>query len=205
MATKKPTAVAVVDEKELSADKAQLTKASNYATSLQVTDLDTYNAAMEEGKRIKEVLKKVETRREEITKPLNDALKSARALFKPIEDGLDEALKTIKGKMVTWHTEASRKEAEEKAKIAADLESGKIKKEETAIRKIGEVEHVEKTTATEKASSTMRTVKKWRVIDKTQIPYEFLEPDMVKIKASFRAGTPVAGVEEYEEQELAIG
>lgn len=205
MVTKKPTvSPALVSPKEMESNQAQLTKASNYATSLKVVDMDTYNAAMEEGKKIKEALETVTSRREEITKPMNDALKSVRTLFKPIETGLEDALKTIKSKMVAWHQEASRKEAEEKAKIAAKAEAGKIK-EETAIRKIGEVEHVEKTNATEKASSTMRTVKKWRVVNKTQIPYEFLEPDMVKIKASFRAGTPVPGVEEYEEQELAIG
>ena len=196
---------ALVDEKELSANKAQLTKASNYATSLKVTDLETYNAAMEEGKRIKEILENVVSRREDITKPLNDALKSVRSLFKPIETGLEDALATVKSKMISWHTESKRKEEEERAKIAADLESSKIKKEETALRKIGEVDHVEKSTATESASSTMRTVKKYRVVNKTQIPYEFLEPNMVSIKASFRAGRPVAGVEEYESQELALG
>ncbi len=31
-----------------------------------------------------------------------------------------------------------------------------------------------------------------------------MEPNMVAIKASFRAGTPVDGVEEYEDQQLAI-
>lgn len=189
--------------KEIAIYKGQATKVISYAGTLIVATKEDYDGALDEGKKIKDILSKVETRREEITKPLNTALKSARELFKPIETSLGEALDTIRMKMTVYHNEQLRIAREEEAKIAKKLEEGRIKPE-TAIRKMEAVVVPVKTTATEKASATMRTVQKWRVVDKSKIPLEFLVEDMVKIRASFRAGTPVAGVEQYEESELAI-
>lgn len=189
--------------KEIATYKGQATKVAGYAGSLTVVTQADYENALEEGKKIKDILSKVETRREEITKPLNAALKSARELFKPVEASLGDALATIRSKMTTFHNAQLAEAREKEAAIARKVEAGRMKPE-TAVRKMETVATPEKTVATEKASATMRTVQKWRVVDKAAIPLEFMEPDMVRIRASFKTGKPITGVEQYEESELAI-
>lgn len=189
--------------KDLTPEKAKATKAMTYATGLVVTSKADYDLALEEGKRIKTILESVTSRREEITKPMNEALKSTRALFKPIETQLESSLLTIRRKMTDWFSEEKRREEAEQAKLANRVEKGTMKPE-TAVKKAAEIQAPESHTKTETAAATMRTVIKYRVVDITKIPHQFLEPNMVAIKAEFRAGRPVAGVESYEEQEVAI-
>lgn len=212
MATKEK-GVAMIDPKELSANKAQLTKASNYATDLQVTSKEDYEMALDQGKKIKTALDTVVSRREEITRPMNDALKSTRALFKPIETGFEEALATIKGKMTRWFTEEKRRVDEETAKIAARVEKGTLK-EETALRKIGEVEKVERVVETETAKASMRTVRKVRFASLKLMPpedinflvqHDYIIWDSVKARKDALSNLVVPGSEIYEDQELAIG
>jgi phytoene dehydrogenase-like protein len=201
--TKTSTDTTTDVSKEIATVKSQATKAVTYATSLEVTSDEDYAAALEEGKRIKDFLNGVTARKELITKPMYAAYKSTMALFKTVEDPASEALDMIRAKMTRFHNEKRLKEEQERAKLAAKVESGKMKPE-TAMKKAEAIETTEKTVATGSAQATMRTVKKYRVVNKEAIPPKFLLPDMVAIKASFRAGLPVNGVEEYEEQELAI-
>lgn len=193
----------VIDPKELTATKAQLTKASNYATDLLVESQEDYNAALEQGKKIKTMLDTVVARREEITRPLNDALKSTRSLFKPIEEGMQGALDVIRGKMQLWFKEMKRIEAEEKEKIAARVEKGTLK-QETGLRKMDEVQSVAKTQDTGAAKATMRTVRKVRVINPDVVPDQYWEMNMVMIRKDALANVAIPGVEVYEDQELAI-
>ena len=202
--TKKPeTEIVNFDPKEITALQPQAKHAVTYATSLEVTSDKDYTAALEEGKKIKNYLNVVIARKEIITKPMYASYKSIVSLFKTLEDPANDALSMIRSKMTAFHNEKLQKEEAERAKIAAKVESGYIKPE-TAMKKSEEVEVTEKTSKTETATATMRTVMKWRVSDKSKIPLQFMEPNMTAIKASFRAGTPVEGVEQYEEQELAI-
>jgi hypothetical protein len=46
---------------------------------------------------------RVTARKEEITRPMNEALKSARSLFKPIEEACAKAEQIAKEKLLTWH------------------------------------------------------------------------------------------------------
>ncbi len=52
---------------------------------------------------VKEIGEKITARKEEITKPMNDALKSVRSFFRPYETRCEEAEAAIKGKILDWH------------------------------------------------------------------------------------------------------
>jgi hypothetical protein len=194
----------LIPTKEVKQYETQIAEAASYSTSLIVNSPEDYQAALEEGKRIKVTIDSIVSRKEEITKPLNASLKSIRDLFKPFETAGENALTTIKTKMLTYTREEARKADEAKQKLVERVERGTMKSE-TAVRKMGEMTEPEKTVKTETAKATTRTVIKYRVTDKSKIPLQFLEPDMVAIKAEFKKGSPVAGVEAYEEQELSIG
>ena len=91
-----------VETKELAVVRGQVTKAMDAANGLAIGTKEEMVAATDVLSRIKKVAKMARDRKEEITKPLNDALKSARDLFRPLEDGLAEAERIVKGKMVAW-------------------------------------------------------------------------------------------------------
>ena len=190
--------------KEIEVYKKEVAGAASFSKTLAIKNQDDYERAFSEGKKIKDRLDEIVARKEEITKPMNSALKSIRELFKPIEMAGGEAIRVIKNKMLVYTTEQTRKAEETKLKLAGRVERGTMKVD-TAVRKIGEVETPEKTTVTADGRATTVTCKAWRVVDKSKIPLEFMEPDMVAIKASFRSGKPVAGVEEYADQGIKFG
>ncbi len=192
----------IVQTKELEGYKQQVATAEKFSTTLEVKTENDYQAALAEGKRIKEQLEIITARKDEIIKPLNSSLKSVKALFAPIEEAGENALKIVRTKMLEY---ANKKEAKAEVKIdkiVQKFEDGKISEGEAHAKIF--VATPQKTVTTEAGSATVKKVKKYYVVDKSKIPLQFLEPDMVRIKASFKAGTPVDGVEERIENELAI-
>lgn len=194
--------------------KQQVTKANDVVSALKVTTPQEYENAVEIGGKLKKVIKMVTERKEEITKPMNEALKSARALFKPMEEMLDSAEMELKNKMLTFREEerkiASQKEKERQEELAKAQEALKkneiTSEQEREVRwAIPEVKEIEKTVKSSTgAKATEKTVTEYVVVDKTKIPVHFMEPDMVKIKASFKAGLPVDGVEERTKQVMSF-
>ncbi len=189
--------------------KTQVGKALATVQALPVITKEDYEQAVEVGGKLKKVFKMVTERKEEITKPMNEALKSARALFKPLEETLEQAESELKGKMLVYKSEERKKEDE--ARRIADEEIAKAKeqleKKEITIDSASKTTmmanyhadqaKVEKTVKTETgAKATEKFVLEYVVTDTTKIPLHFMEPDMVRIKASFKAGMPVEGVEE---------
>ena len=204
MATKTKTAsVSIIPQKELTNYNREASKVEQFSASLVITSNEDYDKAMNAGLEFKATLDKITARKEEITKPLNASLKSVRELFKGIEMPFDNALGTIRQKMLNFRSAQRAKQDEEKNRLAGRVERGTMKPE-TAVAKMSAMKEAPKTAASDAGSATARLVKKYRVTDKAKIPLDFMEPDMAKIKASFRAGTPVSGVEEYEEEELAF-
>lgn len=194
--------------------KQQVAKANDVVSALKVTTPQEYEYAVEIGGKLKKVIKMVTDRKEEITKPMNEALKSARALFKPMEEMLDSAEMELKNKMLAFREEerkiALQKEKERQEELAKAQEALKkneiTPEQEREVRwAIPEVKEIEKTVKSSTgAKATEKTVTEYVVVDKTKIPVHFMEPDMVKIKASFKAGLPVEGVEERTKQVMSF-
>ena len=200
--------------------KVQANKALETVQQLSITTADDYVNAVEVGGKLKKVSKMITDRKEEITKPLNEALKSARALFKPFEEMLEQAESDLKKKMLHFKEmerkaqEEAEKKAMEEARKAEELaKANKIDKteQEEMVKnafdtwKETEENMTSKTSRTESgAKATEKTIKEYVVVDKSKIPLQFMEPDMVKIKASFKAGTPVEGVEEREKSIISF-
>jgi hypothetical protein len=200
--------------------KVQAHKALETVQQLSITNPEEYTNAVEVGGKLKKVAKMITDRKEEITKPLNEALKSARALFKPFEEMLEQAEADLKSKMLSFK-EAERKEQAEAEKKAMDearraeelMKANKIDKAEQEeivqnafdVWKETENNITAKTSRTETgAKATEKTIKEYVIVDKSKIPLQFMEPDMVRIKASFKAGTPVEGVEEREKSIISF-
>lgn len=202
----------IVPVQEIEKYQKEIKSAEKFSLDLEVkTDAD-YEAALAEGKVVKTQLDAIVARKEEITKPMYSSYKSILALFKPIETSGEAALAKIKSKMLAYKQAQAAKVEADKQKLAERVERGTMKPE-TAVRKMDAMQAPVQTVKTDAGKATTKKVKKYRLVDVYALPKEFLKPtlklsdvaDTDKVKAAFKLGQTVAGVEEYIEEELSLG
>lgn len=187
--------------KELAPIKAQVSKAINAANALEIKTADQMVEATDILGKIKTVGKMIKQKKESITKPLNEALRNARAFFAPIEGQWNEAELIVKRKMIAYQQAEQAKAAKKTEKIEEKVESGKMSFDKAA-EKIEQVTP-EKTVEAKAGSVQFRTIKEVIIEDETKIPREYLVPDMVKIKKVALAGVSIAGVKVVDKQVVA--
>lgn len=190
------------ESQEIVTVKRQTTKALTAAEALTIASPEDYTKATDMLSMIKSVGKTIKERKEAITRPLMDGLNSARDLFKPIEQDHMQAESLIKRKMLDFNDEQDRARAEETARLAARVEKGTMKPE-TAMRKMEALPEVQNSVQGKVGMATTRIVKKYRVIDESALPREFLIPNMVRITEALKAGQVVPGAEVYEEKTIS--
>lgn len=179
--------------------KAQVSKLENKANEITITTAEENATATELKAKLNETKKQIKDRKEEITKPLNAALSSARALFAPIEDSFEKAESILARKLIAYKqkVEAETRAAEDK--LAARVEKGTMKLE-TAERKIDALPTVQKTVQTDHGRVQFRKIKKVRITNPDLVPDQYWVLNEVLIRKDALAGTPIAGVEVYEEE-----
>lgn len=196
--------MSVETSKEIAPVKAKVNQALVAVRGIVIKTPEDFEAGVELGNKIKLVAKAVTQRKEAITKPLNEALRSARDLFRPLETDLGTAETELKSKMLAFK-EAERKAlAETQAKAEARVEKGTMKSE-TALKKVQGAKEAmtDKTVRTEGgAKATEVKYTEYVIVDESLIPREYLVPDMVKIKEAMKSGKPVAGVEAQEKTRI---
>lgn len=192
----------------LTPTKRQVTTVSNQAGDLLIDSQESLSTATDILSKIKTSAKEIEKRKKEITDPLNASLKSARALFKPLEDDLATAERTIKGKMMDYSNEVEAAAAKEAAKLEARVEKGTMRTD-TAMRKMDDIETIGSSIQGAKGSMQFRIVRNVKIVDPTKIPLKYLmnEKVMDALKTAVRTdvlnGTKVEGVEIVEEKQIA--
>lgn len=144
---------------------------------------------------------KVTEEREKLTRPLNESLKAARALFKPLETRLSDSIASIRSAMSLYQTESIRKARDEEARIAARVAPGKGNLSmDTAMKKIDSIEKPVEKVNTEDGTVKFRTVQRLKIIDASRIPRQYLVVDEKAVLEALKAGTKVDGAEVVEEQ-----
>jgi hypothetical protein len=197
-----------MSELNLTPIKRQVTTAVNRANDLSIDSPESLAQATDILKAVKDAGKVVKSRKEEITKPLNDALKSARDLFRPIEADLATGERIIKDKMLDYTNEVEAKRAAEAAKLEARVERGTMRTD-TAMRKMDDLETVDSTVKGAKGSVNFREVRKVKIVDPKAIPLKYLMNEKVidAIRAAVSTdvlnGTKVEGVEIVIEKVVA--
>lgn len=124
---------------------------------------------------IKGDLKRLEAREKAITKPLNDALKSVRDLFRPAKNALEAAEQHLKHEI--GRAQQAIREANHRAMLAtqAALAQNDVR---TAALVSGSIQATE---APQGISYREQFV--FRVVDASQLPRQFLMPDERRIRA----------------------
>ena len=140
----------------------------------------------------------IETKRTEVTKPINDGLKKINQLFKQVLQPLDEADGIFALKIMTY----KRQEAERIAKKQKELES-QVKKEEKKLSKeLGQKITMPIPQVQSTLEITTRTDTKWRLISLVRVPDEYKMLDETKITKAVRSGIKIPGIEIYQEEIL---
>lgn len=183
--------------KEIILIRNQVSKAVQAAQSLEIKTAEQQTVAVDILAKIKQVGKLITEKKESITKPLNEALKNARALFKPIEEQYELAEKIVKDKMVEF-AKAQEVKAE---KITQRVENGTMKFE-TAANKIVELTQTQITG--NQGTVQYRTVKKLEIYNAMELPRKYLLPNETLIKADLMAGLEVPGAKLVEEKIVAV-
>ncbi len=191
-----------IENKEVAVVKQQATKALGAAMELVIKTSEDMSKATDLLSKIKTVGKMLKERKEAITKPLTEALNSARDLFKQPEQNHAEAERIIKGKMLDWQNAEDERKEKERLAIANRVEKGTMKPE-TAVKKMEAIVDTPTSVQGKVGSVTTRIIKKYRVVNEKLIPREFLTPDMGKITEALKAGQSVPGAEIYEEKVIS--
>jgi len=121
--------------KELTAIKGQVSKLENAANSLAIATQEDYTVAIDLVAQLKDRGSKIKILKESITKPANEILRNARAMFSPVEAQHANAEAIIKTKLLQYKSKVDAEARAEEAKIAARVEKGTMRLD-TAEKKL---------------------------------------------------------------------
>lgn len=203
----KTTSVALVSVKDASVVrvKTEANKVSTTASEMVVKTADDVAQATEVLINIAKSEDAIGVETNKVLAPLKTAMDAEKARWKPILDLLAASKKELSARVLAAKKELAVVAAAKEAKILADLASGKIKKETTAVAKLGAVTHLGATVHGAYGGSTgTRKVKKLVITDPLKIPRAYLVVDEVALRKALMAGNKIEGAELQEEETLAI-
>lgn len=199
------------------------------AQSFKINTAEQYQNSMELLKRIKSVSSKLEAERAAQKKPILDAGRDVDSLYKAETDKLLRAEKVLKDAALAFQREERRKTEELQAKLRAEAEEKARKDRERLAARAAKAEekgHVEKADELREQANNItpfvpivqatevrakgvssREVWKYRITDIHALPREYMIPNDAMLSAfarSTRGQIPVAGVEFYTEEVLAV-
>ena len=171
------------------AEEKAMTLADN--SRIKVNSQPTLDQAKTSLSEVKEIKKVITEKKDSVVKPLNEALKNTRALFKPIEDKVEVIESYLKGEILKYNTKLLEEQRKREAEAQAKIQAGATFEEATKS-----IERVEKKIE----SIPTRKIKRLKIVDETLIPRQFLVPNEVAIKEALLAGEKVSGCELVEEE-----
>lgn len=221
----KPLAVTAIQMEQPQAALAivqpRVTELEAHALLLKITTPEAEQKAASMLVEVAAASKVVKEKVESITKPLNEALKATRAVFKPAMEKLDALDSQLRRNIIEYRQLASR-EAEQKRLAAAQLADEAAKKGNhaealhhatVAVSVQAPARVVQASMAVAQGASNIKHAqvasrKRWtfKVVNVKKIPREYMEPNEKVIRAAISSGLrEIAGLEIYEEDGLAVG
>lgn len=175
--------------------------------SVQIKTDDDLAGVSDKVKQIKTLLKEVEERKEKFVGPAKLIIAEAKNIFDEAINWFKNAEKELKQKGVVYMLEKERINKEKEAKIAADLQAGKINTDK-AIDKLEKLPETSKNVSTE--TSKMVLNKRWNpyIVKPELIPDEYWVIDESKVNREARDRhknnlPQIPGVEMREEAHMS--
>lgn len=174
------TLAKIESKPEVKTLSANAEKALAYAEKIEIVDEATKEKATKAVIQIRDQETAGDKMRKFFTEPLNAQVKNINNLFMPTVKIFNQAQTIIREKLGAYQMEQERIAIAARAKVEKELAEGKIKKVETAVKKMGNIVEPEKTQRTEAGTTTYRDVAEVTIIDENLIPREYCTPDPKK-------------------------
>lgn len=158
---------------------------------LKITDAESYGRASAELMRIKRMSRNVEDAKAAVMRPLLDATKAERSRWQPMETALANAETWVKGKMLDY---VNAVEAAAQAQAEAIENDKRIKRPETLMQKIGDIEQAPTTASSVDGMTTVRKVRVARIVEPLLVPDEYWVIDEVRVRRAALDGAVIPGV-----------
>lgn len=182
-----------------------------YASARVITTNADLKPATDDLSIIARVKKGMEEKRKEYLKPFQDHVKETNEAYKNLMYPVEEADRITRLKILEFNREQSKRRLEaerieaEKLRLAreeAELKGGEITVDLTPVEK---PEAVPDRIRTELGSSSTMKIRKWELVDITQVPAEYLMIDAAKVTKLVKAGIGlIPGIRIYEEETLRV-
>lgn len=192
------------------------------ANEYKIASPEAYVLSADRLKAIKGIQRQIEEAEKAITKPMNDALKAARDLFRAPRAAADKAESLIKRAILTYQQEQSRiqAEAQRKADESARKEREKLAEQARKAEAAGKTEKAEEiqqraaavvapivqVSPPKIAGMSTREVWKFEVTDAAMVPREYMVVDETRIRKvvqALKSDCNIPGVRVYKEDQLA--
>lgn len=186
---------------ETEKEKQQAQSLLEQCSMLQVRTKDEVAFVAQVLAEIKGETKRLTARQKEVTDPLNQALKAARALFKPALELLGQCEAKLKDHLALAHQAA---EAEKRAALQAAHEQAVAGDTKAAGQAIVKAEAAAELPQTEGVSYRSRWV--FAIVNADIVPREYCSPDLKKIRevvALQKGATNIPGVAVREDTQVA--
>ena len=192
--------MAVDTTKEIAHVEDQVSKMDQAIAELpaEIATQEEYDRTYEVGKSVHSLYKIIDKKEKSITKPINDSLKQIRDLFRPHKTRVKNVEDDLKDRREVFIKKQDEEAAKKESQIEGRLERGTMK-EETAVGKLAEIEETKAETR-----GGMTSVLVVKVTNIRELPEEYLEVNESAIKAAYREGKEIPGVEcSYEKRARA--
>jgi hypothetical protein len=192
------------------------------ATSMKISNRESFEYAVTYLKIIKELEKEVKATFDPIVKETHKAWRTATEQRKKYLNPINDAEGTIKRKIANYHMEQEKIRREEEEKKRRELEEkerelqlqkaieleeqGKNEKAVETLEKEIEIPIINVESKTKAEGISYRSIWKFEITDFEAVPNEFKMIDLKKIGAIVRAmkdQTNIPGVKAYEEKTVA--
>ena len=182
-----------------------------FASSRLIVTNDDVAIATDDLAMIAQLQKAIKNKSKEYVAPIKTHLDAVNDLFKGVLQPLEEADKITRSKIMIYRTEQARRrqeaeeinrQKEELARREAALNDGVITVDTTPVE-VPEIapKHID----AEAGSLSTAKVRKWEVVDLSQVPHDYLMIDAVKIGKVVRAGIPsIPGIRIWQEDTLRV-
>lgn len=193
---------------------AQCREIEEEANSLLVDEAGSIRANEILGQ-VATVKKEAEKIRTSLVKPLNDRVKEINSAFKSALAPLNNADKTLRGKLLDLHREQERRRREEEERVRKLLEEEQKKREAEAKEKnkpvpppppiVVEAPPPIVSIKTDSGTTSIRKVWDWELVDINEVPREWLILNDKAVNAAVRTGIRnIPGIRIFEREQIAV-
>jgi len=199
-----PAVLEVVDTSIREALDQNVQALISQVEGLEVSDWTTYNAANDLAAKAAKARKIFDNIRKIVKAPFLQVGREIDSTFKEWITPLDIAVKELNRRRAEFKAEIARQEEERRRKAEAEAERRR-KLQEAAVARGGtprkEIKPEEFVSELQvKDTAKTRKIKRWRLVDITQVPLAYLKVDEAKVREAMKAGKDIPGIEYYEEE-----